>query len=95
MHGNSPATASGTATTNKDAAMKHIIEDKAWDAHTTLPQEQRPAMEAQWIAKTRLPKPPLDEQGSELYWGMQYKLCARGEIELFTNKQIISQLPKA
>jgi hypothetical protein len=82
------------ATLKKDNAMKQVVEDKTWDAQATLPQGQRTAMEAQWVLKTKLPKPSLDEQGSDHYLGMQYKLCARGEIGFFTNKQIISQLPE-
>ena len=38
---------------------------------------------------------PWMNKESDHYLGMQYKLCARGEIGFFTNKQIISQLLEA
>ena len=82
------------ATAKAENQTKQITEDKSWDAQATLPSGQRTAMENTWVLKTKLPKPTLEEQGSDHYLGMQYKACSRGEIGFFTNMQIISQLPE-
>jgi hypothetical protein len=56
---------------------------------------QRSQLEARYVAKTNHPKPPMDQQGSDHYMGLQYKSCTKGEIGYFTNKQIVSYLPEA
>ena len=54
----------------------------------------RAQLEAQYQLKTKGQKPPLEEQGSDTFLKKQFKRCLKGEIGLFTSRQIISLLPE-
>ena len=64
------------------------------DAVVKLQPGLRSQMEVEYAARNGGNKPQLEHQGSDHYLAMQYKACMKGEIGVFTNKQIIGYLPE-
>jgi hypothetical protein len=67
--------------------------DSVPDAIVKLQPGLRATMEQEYLTRVK-ERPPLTDQGSDHYMGLQYKACQKGEIGYFTNKQIISYVPE-
>ena len=53
----------------------------------------RAQLEIQYQAKTQGGRPPIEDQGSDVFLKKQFKHCSKGEIGFFPSKSIVSLLP--